>query len=74
MTENQADKIMEFLANLLSRQVGRKPEPVDDCFVPLYTCPNCGKRIIPISIENGNLNGDYCKWCGQKLDWSDNNA
>ena len=30
-----------------------------------YPCPNCGKWIV------ANENNKYCRWCGQKLDWSE---
>lgn len=35
-------------------------------------CPSCNKQVS----GRGNIhpNYRYCRWCGQALDWSDNNA
>jgi predicted RNA-binding Zn-ribbon protein involved in translation (DUF1610 family) len=35
----------------------------DEYQYPIYSCPKCGKHI--------NDEDNYCRHCGQKLDWSE---
>ena len=39
--------------------------------VSTVRCSNCNKQLT----NKGSLHGDYkfCKWCGQAIDWSENN-
>lgn len=37
----------------------------------LYICPACNKFIEKNEQSHGNIVVPYCKWCGQKIDWSD---
>lgn len=39
-----------------------------------YYCSNCGGYICSVSAIDKSLRGDFCKWCGQKIDWRDNNG
>lgn len=39
-----------------------------------YVCPNCQKFVFRHEQMYGNTDVCYCKWCGQALDWSDENA
>lgn len=37
------------------------------------SCPHCKRLFGPINIIKKLISWDmyYCKWCGQKLDWSE---
>ena len=39
----------------------------------IYVCPNCQKVVFRHEQMYGNTDVCYCKWCGQALDWSDEN-
>ena len=45
----------------LEKQIPQKPK-MDDTYV-IYICPCCNNFI--------KLCKNYCEYCGQKLDWSD---
>jgi len=34
-------------------------------------CPNCSRLIERYEQKHGGIEIPHCKWCGQKLDWSD---
>lgn len=55
-----------------SDKVPRKPEKSDSGM--FYICPNCNVFIEKNERAHGNIDIPFCKWCGQKLDWSDANA
>lgn len=48
----------------LEKQIPMKPKRVDDGSFYWFECPVCGEGAMP--SENC-----YCGFCGQKLDWSD---
>lgn len=51
----------------LEKQLPKKPEEVVGAIYGIsYECKNCGSEIEPLDIYE-----DYCKWCGQRLDWSE---
>ena len=51
----------------LEKQLLKKPEKVVSAiYGTSYECKNCGSEIEPLDIY-----ADYCKWCGQRLDWSE---
>lgn len=46
------------------KQVDEKPTAVLGTFSGTeYECKNCGSDVC--------YGDEYCRWCGQKLDWSD---
>ena len=50
----------------LEKQLPKKPEEVVGAIYGIsYECKNCGSEIEPLDIY-----ADYCKWCGQRLDWT----
>ena len=66
----------------LEKQIPKKPQYVDTRFRhhgrkisegssldKCYKCPNCNSHIFHIFDSE-----KCCKYCGQALDWSDNNA
>ena len=51
----------------LEKQLAIKPkEVVGGICREFYECKNCGSEIEPLDIYE-----DYCKWCGQRLDWTE---
>lgn len=51
----------------LEKQLPMKPEEVvGGIYREFYECKNCGSEIEPLDIYE-----DYCKWCGQRLDWTE---
>ena len=66
----------------LDKQIPKKPQYVDTRFRhhgrrtsdgssldKCYKCPNCNSHIFHVFDSE-----KYCKYCGQALDWSDNNG
>ena len=61
----------ELAINALEKQIAKKPTEVDerieeDYYYLSFLCPNCGG-----SVTGQPYRPDYCKHCGQKLDWSE---
>lgn len=65
-----------------NKQIPKKPQYVDTRFRhhgrkisdgssldKCYKCPNCNSHIFHVFDSE-----KYCKYCGQALDWSDNNG
>lgn len=51
----------------LEKQLPMKPEEVVGAiYSKSYECKNCGSELEPHDVF-----GEYCKWCGQRLDWSE---
>ena len=50
----------------VERQIPDKPQKVLLSYGTGYECKQCGNEL---SVNA--FNGEYCHWCGQKLDWSD---
>ncbi|WP_317344719.1 hypothetical protein [Faecalimonas umbilicata] len=63
MAANNARTAIEAL----EKQLAVKPkEVVGGIYREFYECKNCGSEIEPLDIYE-----DYCKWCGQRLDWTE---
>lgn len=58
--------LLSLLGNAVEKQIKMKPGKVIAVFGSAYECANCGN-----TLEINSLTGNYCNWCGQKLDWSD---
>ena len=54
-------KILGMAINALEKQIPKKPKTNDNYII--YICPCCNNFI--------KLCKNYCEYCGQKLDWSD---
>ena len=54
---------IEELEELAELRKAERPHKVIGTFCEEYECINCGNTVSHMD--------DYCKWCGQKLDWSD---
>lgn len=51
----------------LEKQLPMKPEEVvGGIYREFYECKNCDSEIEPLDIYE-----DYCKWCGQRLGWTE---
>ena len=55
---------IDMAINALEKQIPKKPISYDDCEQFFIRC-TCGK-----CTDTRFFHG-YCTWCGQKLDWSD---
>ena len=61
-------KNMELIINALEKQIAKKPRSVTSVEDGMYVkCPTCKLTTV---LYYGCIM-DYCKNCGQKLDWSD---
>ena len=58
-----SDEASRMAIKALEKQIAKKPISYDDCeqFVIRCTCGKC--------TDTRFFHG-YCTWCGQKLDWS----
>ena len=54
----------------LEKQIPKKPKLLDSG--EFYSCPSCDIVIRKNEPSHGNIDIPHCKWCGQALDWSDN--
>lgn len=52
---------LRMAINALEKQIPKKPKTNDSYII--YICPCCNNLI--------KLCKNYCEYCGQKLDWSD---
>ena len=59
------------LQELVDKETPMKPYK-DDLSYSGYRCSNCHSNIYELRSHNV-VNTPYCIWCGQKLDWSDEN-
>lgn len=58
---------LDIAIEALGKQLPKKPEEVVGAIYGIsYECKNCGSEIEPLDIY-----ADYCKWCGQRLDWTE---
>ena len=71
--ENFKEELKQYLAigtpeecrEAVEKQIPKKPNKCIGFTESLFVCPTCGRKQ-PIMYEQ-----HYCKECGQKLDWSD---
>lgn len=57
----------------LDKQVAKKPNAAR---CGDYACPSCGNtvgEVVGIAIRY-LVKDEFCKYCGQKLDWNDNGS
>lgn len=61
----QRAEMIDITDEAIRKQMGIKPVTVlGSCDKPEYECKNCGDTI-PDNMY------DFCPWCGQAIDWSD---
>lgn len=51
----------------IDKQIPKKPTEYDS--VPHARCPHCAKGV---RVYCDSAKVPFCQWCGQALDWSDN--
>ena len=56
-----SDDVKDMTIKALEKQIPKKPK-TNDSYI-MYICPCCNNFI--------KLCKNYCEYCGQKLDWSD---
>lgn len=62
-----ASKHCDLAIEALEKQLPMKPEEVVGAiYSKSYECKNCGSELEPHDVF-----GEYCKWCGQRLNWSE---
>lgn len=66
-----------YKRNIVCGDVPVDPATVEPVAVKLHKsdagssiCPNCGRFIMQYEQSHGNIAIRYCKWCGQRLDWT----
>ena len=57
---------LEIAINALEKQIPKKPIEIDT-YGEYYKCPICNKY----AVDNFGCNYKFCRECGQKFDWSD---
>ena len=57
---------IEEFKELKEKNVAKKPNRIISVFGHPYECVYCGNEL-----EVDSFNGQYCHWCGQKLDWKE---
>lgn len=58
-------KYVGIIIECIEKQIPKKPHKHEDDY---YVCPVCDVEVTPSKVANTT----YCKYCGNKLDWSDN--
>ena len=61
------EKALDFTIKALEKQIPKKPTEYDS--VPHARCPQC-TRGVRVYCDSAKV--PFCQWCGQALDWSDN--
>ena len=59
----------KLVLQALEKQIPKKCETDEEN--NFYNCPCCNEDLMGCYGENDEI-ANYCLWCGQKLDWSDN--
>lgn len=65
--KTQTAKLLKQVQQLKERDTAKKPVEINRIIGSEkgYECKNCGSEL-----ESWDVFADYCKWCGQRLDWS----
>lgn len=73
LNEPQAIRITEALnlaISALEKQIPKEPTG-DLSIVPHLRCPNCHRAVVVVLYSGDRF--PFCQWCGQALDWGENN-
>lgn len=69
---------LETAISALEKQIPKKLKTTEvGRFGLVFLCPSCENEIAMIwdsVLQKGEYKQKYCHYCGQALDWSDNNA
>lgn len=66
---NEEYQALTVLKSCAESRVPIKAIEKKNSFFPV--CPVCNKFIKKHEQSHGNIVIPHCKWCGQKIDWSD---
>lgn len=58
---------LEEVRDAVEKQKAKKPKG-DLHSVPHYRCPNCNSTV---KLYQNSKKDEICKWCGQRIDWSE---
>ena len=62
---------LNIAAAAIEKQVPKKPE----CPTDTWLCPSCGKAVEYQTMLGENIlysgQHDYCPWCGQRIQWEE---
>lgn len=58
---------LEEVRDAVEKQKAKKPKG-DLHSVPHYRCPNCNSIV---KLYQNSKKDEICKWCGQRIDWSE---
>ena len=61
-------ELVETCISSLKKQVEKKPVFGESGF---RVCPSCGGLALIYLSDHDGSNLEYCKMCGQKIDWSE---
>ena len=65
---------MEIAISALEKQIRKKPLKQEcDFFDFILVCPKCKNRIVNVWSKR-QYKPNYCHYCGQALDWNDDNG
>lgn len=68
ISNKEVEDAVESLEELINRdkalQVDEETEHIEVYASTYYNCPNCNEEI--------EIHTNYCPYCGQKLDWKQN--
>ena len=68
--EKPADKVVTLACKALEKQIPKKGIMIGDDYSSVLSCPNCRKPIVNV-WNIAKYEPNYCHYCGQALDWSD---
>lgn len=79
---NKQEEYFDMIRKAIEKQIPKKPQYVDTRFRhhgrkisdgssldKCYKCPNCNSHVFHVFDTE-----KCCQYCGQALDWSDNNV
>lgn len=66
---NEEYQALTVLKSCAESRVPIKAIEKKNSFFPV--CPVCNKFIKKHEQSHGNITIPHCKWCGQKIDWSE---
>lgn len=59
-----------YVLDALEKQIPKKPIDAHHAKVTSSgLCPSCGREIIYIHNDDSSNMRNYCRYCGQKIDW-----
>lgn len=68
------NEALNMVENAVGKQIPKKPLKQEcDFFDFNLVCPECKNRIVNVWNKR-EYKPNYCHYCGQALDWSENNG